>query len=101
MTGGGACPCMSPLAARLSIDRTVLRVTTTQRTLAAGPRSQQESGVSPAQRRAIMTMRPPPAGGLGPGSRLFSARDELRAAWLDLTAGNRKPSPTAALPHSL
>src|SRR5262249_60159970 len=42
MTGGGACPCMSPLAARLSIGRTVLRVTTTQRTLAAGPRSQQE-----------------------------------------------------------
>jgi len=41
-------------------------------------------------------MRPPPAGGMGSGSRLFSSLDELRAACLDLPAGDPKAAATAA-----
>ena len=43
-----------------------------------------------------MTMRPPPAGGMGSGLRLFSSLDELRASCLDLPAGDPKAAAAAA-----
>src|SRR5262245_28617844 len=43
-----------------------------------------------------MTMRPPPAGGMGSGSRLFSSLDDLRAACLDLPPGDLKAAAVAA-----
>jgi nicotinate-nucleotide--dimethylbenzimidazole phosphoribosyltransferase len=43
-----------------------------------------------------MTVPPPRAGGMGSGSRLFSSLDELRAACLDLPAGDLKAAAVAA-----